>query len=129
MRIETTRPGSTRGSHRNTGFGAFHNNFLRAAIHRVEGNEIAALGRGPFCNAKSAKLLFQDLLDRFKLRTQDVCVLSHVLHKAVNVLEETDVAQLVDLVVADRLNAELLLDVLKVVQRRRQSRDAAAANL
>lgn len=38
-----------------------------------------------------------------------------MLHDTVNILEEADVAQLVDLVVADGLDAQLFPDILQVV--------------
>ena len=41
-------------------------------------------------------------------------MLSHVLYHAVDILEETHVAELVQLVMADSLNLQLLLDIIQV---------------
>ena len=116
MRVISARPGRTGRRHGDAGFGTFQDNFFRAAIHGVEGNEVSAFRIGPSGDPEASQFLFQDALHCLKLRAQDVCVFPHVLHQAVDVLEEADVAQLVDLVVADRLHAELVLDVLKVIQ-------------
>ena len=53
-------------------------------------------------------------------------MLPHVLHHAVNILEEADMAQLVHLIVADGLHLQLFLDIFQVVQGRGQGRDAGA---
>ena len=51
-------------------------------------------------------------------------MLLHVVHHSVNVLEETHVTKLVQLIVSDRLDAHLLADVLQVCRGRRDRRHA-----
>ena len=53
-------------------------------------------------------------------------MLPHVLDHAVDILEEADVAQLVHLVVTYGLHSELLLDVIEVIQRGSERRNAGA---
>ena len=53
-------------------------------------------------------------------------MLLHMDHQSVNVAKIAHVAQLVHLIVADRLDPQLGNDILKVVGRRRQRRDAAS---
>ena len=53
-------------------------------------------------------------------------MLFHMFDHAMDISEETDMTQLVDLVVADGLEAHLLLDILQVVGGGGQGRDAAA---
>ena len=43
-------------------------------------------------------------------------MLPHVLYHAVYILEETHMAELVDLVMSDGLDAELLSDILEVIE-------------
>lgn len=54
-------------------------------------------------------------MDNFKLGAQDVSVLAHMLHHAVNILKEPDVAQLVHLVVANGLHLHLGADIHQVI--------------
>ena len=53
-------------------------------------------------------------------------MLLHVLNHSVDVSEEAHMAQLVDLIMADRLNLQLPSDVLQVIQRCRKRRDSAS---
>ena len=126
MRILAARPGRTRTGHDHTCLGAAGYHLLRTAVKCIEGDEITALRLGPSADAETAEFALQNLLDHLELRTQDIRVLSHVLDHAVDILEEADVAQLVHLVVTYGLDPELLLDVIEIVQRGSERRNAGA---
>ena len=120
MGILSVRIGCTGSGHYHTGLLACRNDALRAAIHGIKGDKISALRSGPFADAQSSQLFIQDLDYRFKLGTKDICMLSHMLHHAVNVLKETYMAQLIYLVVSDGLDLQLLFDIFQVILRSSQ---------
>ena len=124
--ILTVGEGSSRTGEDQAGLLAPGDDLLGAALHRVEGDEVAALGVGPAADAQAAQLLLQSILDDLKLGAEDIGVAAHMLHHAVDVLEEADVPQLIHLVVADGLDLHLGPDVRQVVLRGRQGRDAGA---
>ena len=77
----------------------------RATVERVEADEVPPARRRPRRDALAAELRLENPRDGLELRPQQRRVLRHVRANAGEVLEEARVAQLVDLVGADRLNA------------------------
>ena len=97
------------------GFLAPGNDLPGAAVQRVKGHKVAALGVGPAADAQTAQLPLQRIVDDLKLGPQNFRVTAHVFHHAVDVPEEPDVPQLVDLVVSNGLNLHLGADVHQIV--------------
>ena len=86
---------------------------LGTAGHHVQADEVTALGVGPVGNvAAGGQLLGEGRLHCIEAGDQAAAVLGHVGQDAFLVLQETDVAQLVHLIVADDHDREALADVL-----------------
>ena len=125
-RVLVVRPGSSRRCQRNTCFLRFVDNLLCGSLGSVKTDEVSAERLGPGCNPQSSELLLENSLDRFELRAENRRVLLHVLLNRVSVAEEAHMAQLIDLVVADRLMLQLILDIDEVVLRGCERADSAA---
>jgi hypothetical protein len=78
----------------------------RAAVERVEADEVSAFRPTPLGDAGAAELALENLAHGVELRFEDRCVALHVCCDAGGVFEEAHVAQLIDLVVPDRLNRQ-----------------------
>lgn len=104
MRVLSIWIGGAGAGHDETCFFTSANDGLRTSVQRIEGNEVSALRTGPGTDSKAAQFSLQNLDYGFELRSHDVCMLSHVLHHAVDISEETHVTQLVYLVMADGLD-------------------------
>ena len=58
----------------------------------------------PGTDLQSAQLTVENILNCLEFRAQDVGMLSHVLYHAVDILEETHVAELIHFIMTDSLN-------------------------
>ena len=58
----------------------------------------------PGTDLQSAQLTVENVLNCLEFRAQDVGMLSHVLYHAVDILEETHVAELIHFIMTDSLN-------------------------
>ena len=101
--ILTVGPSGAGRGHDHACLLAAGDDILRAAAQGIEHDEVAAQRVCPCAHAQSAKISFQGAGDDLELGTDDVGVLSHMLNHAVDVAEESDMSELVDLVVADGL--------------------------
>ena len=84
--------------------------FLCAAWHRIKANKVTALRVGPLCDIQSAKIFFHDGNQCFKLRTNQICMFLHMCFHSFIISKETNMAQLIYLIMADSLNCHLLFD-------------------
>src|SRR5699024_4217836 len=99
---------------------------LGQAVHGVHADKVAALGPLPGGDAQGGDLLLQSGDHRVKLGLHDGGVLLHQLQGVGLVLQVADVAELVDLVVADGLNAEQVRHIFDVVHAGGHDADAGA---
>ena len=99
---------------------------LGAAVHQRQADEIAAVRLRPGGDAQPAELGFQRLKHDVKLRADDVGMALHDLMHMRGILQIADMAQLVQLVKADGLNADELLRLRHIGGRERHRGDAAA---
>ena len=114
MGILSVRIRRARAGHNHSGILALGYDRLGAAVKGIEGYEVSAVGLGPGSDLQSAQLSGQDLVHRLKSGTKDRGLFSHMGLDAVQILEETDMAQLIDLIVADHLYVHLLLHIFQV---------------
>ena len=109
------RPGGACRRKLNTGFHCPVNYELCTSLHPVEAYEVASIGLCPFSDPESSEIFLEDIFHRFKLWPEYIRMSSHVLRHTVDILEETDVAELVYLVMSYGLVPELRLYVLQIV--------------
>ena len=126
LRVLAVGEGSARTGELHAGLLALVHHLLCAAVHGLKADEVAAVGLGPAADAEAAQLLLEDILYHFELGANDLRMLPHVLHHAVDVLEEAYMPQLIHLVVADGLVLHLPLDVIHVVGAGGQCGDTGA---
>ena len=124
MRVLSIRVGRSGAGHHHSGILCQRNNPLRTSFHGIEGNEVASLGLQPGTDLQSAELLFQNLFHRFKLRTHNRGMLLHMLPDSFQIFEIPDVTELIQLIMADGLNGHLLFDILQIIIRSGNSRNA-----
>ena len=126
MRINAIREGSSRLCHLHPCLCCLSYNIFCTAFHGVKGDEISALWCGPCSDTCSADLFLQGVFHCLKFRTKDFRVFSHVLMHTFNILEETHVSQLVDLIMTDSLDSHVLSEVSQVSRRGRNRCDSGA---
>ena len=107
LRVYSVRIGRACARHYYACFFSARNDRLCASGKRIEGDEISALRLRPLTDAETAELVFKYLEYLFELRTENVCVAAHMLVHSIDILEETDVAKLIHLIVSYRLYTEL----------------------
>ncbi len=125
-RIVAVRERRTGRGHRDPGIlGQLHDP-RGESVGGVEADEVAALGVGPGRDVVSAETGLEDLDDLGELRREDRPVLVHQRVHAVDILEEAQVAQLVDLVGSDGPLGEVLEEPRDVGRRAAHERDAGS---
>ena len=68
----------------------------------------------PLTDSKSGKFFVKGIQYQLEFRAEDICVFSHVGVKSVKILEESYVAELVQLIMADGLNLHISAEIIQV---------------
>ena len=103
MGILSVRIGGSGRCHNHSCLLASGHNILCTPLQRIKGDKISAPWLCPPADSQSFQLTLQYLLHCLKFWPDDVCVLSHMLYHAVDILKETGMAQLVYLIMANGL--------------------------
>ena len=109
------REGSSGTCELDTCFLAMIYNRLCTAIHSIKADKISSVRLSPFSYSKTIKLFGKNLFNHFKLWSDDIRMLTHMLYHTMNILEETYMTELVNLIVSDSLMLHLISYIIQVV--------------